>query len=71
MGEVPGALERGSPWDEGAVFHFDQPWEGPFCGYSTVFHDGDRFLLYYRGLSEAGADGTSREVTCVPLGDRP
>ncbi|MCH2133126.1 MAG: hypothetical protein MK116_05180 [Phycisphaerales bacterium] len=58
-------LELGAPRDEGPVFHFDEPWEGPFCGYSTVIQDGDRYLLYYRGLPEAGADGTSREVTCV------
>ena len=60
-------LERrlGTPRDEGPVFQFDQPWEGPFCGYSTVIADGGRFLLYYRGLPVAGADGTERETTCV------
>ena len=53
------------PRDEGSVFTFDRPWEGLFCGYSTVIRDGDRFLLYYRGLPVAGKDGTDREVTCV------
>jgi len=62
-------FELGSPRDEGAVFHFDQPWEGRFSGYSTVLHDGDRYLLYYRGLPEAGADNTDREVTCVALSE--
>jgi hypothetical protein len=60
-------LVLGTPRDEGAVFQFDQPWEGPFCGYSTVIQDGERFLLYYRGLPEAGADGSNRETTCVAL----
>ena len=57
----------GTPRDEGAVFSFNKSWEGPFSGYSTVLVDGGRYLLYYRGLPEAGADGTDRETTCVAL----
>ncbi len=60
-------FELGSVRDEGPVFHFDRPWEGPFCGYATVIHDGDRYLLYYRGLPRAGADGTALERTCVAV----
>jgi hypothetical protein len=62
-------LERrlGTPRDEGAVFSFNQPWEGPFSGYSTVLVDGGQYFLYYRGLPEAGGDGTDRETTCVAL----
>ena len=59
----------GLPRDEGPVFTFDRSWEGPFSGYSTVLVDGDRFLLYYRGLPVAGADGTDRETTCVAFSD--
>jgi hypothetical protein len=55
-------LER--PRDEGIVLRFDRPWEGRFCGYATVIHDGPRFRLYYRGLSGAGGDGSAAEVTC-------
>ena len=62
-------FELGRLRDEGAVFLFDRPWEGRFSGYSTVLHDGDRFLLYYRGLPEAGGDNTNREVTCVALSE--
>lgn len=50
------------PRDEGEVLRYDQPWEGPFCGYDTVIHDGDIFRLYYRGKL-AGRDGAG-EVTC-------
>lgn len=46
------------------VLRFDQPWEGAFCGYATVFKDDDRYRMYYRGLPSAGRDGTSSEVTC-------
>lgn len=52
------------PHDEGPVLKFDQPWEGPFCGYCTVIKDKDKYLFYYRGLPQAGRDGSSREVTC-------
>ena len=60
-------LELGTVRDEGPVFRFDESWEGPFAGYSTVIQDGERYLLYYRGLPKAGADGTSLETTCVAL----
>jgi hypothetical protein len=52
------------PRDEGSVLKFDQPWEGPFCGYCTVIRDGNRFLLYYRGKKLSSADGQD-EATCV------
>ena len=52
------------PHDEGPVLKFDEPWEGPFCGYCTVIRDGDKYRFYYRGLPEAGRDGSERQVTC-------
>jgi hypothetical protein len=53
-----------APRDEGIVLRFDQPWEGPFCGYCTVIQDGSTYRLYYRGLPTAGRDGSSAEVYC-------
>jgi hypothetical protein len=52
------------PRDAGPVLKFDEPWEGPFCGYCTVIKDADKYRFYYRGLPEAGKDGSEREVTC-------
>lgn len=52
------------PHNEGVVMKFEQPWEGNFCGYSTIIRDGDIFRLYYRGGRESGADGNNNEVTC-------
>lgn len=52
------------PRDEGPVLKFDEPWEGPFCGYCTVIKDKENYRFYYRGLPEAGRDGSEREVTC-------
>ena len=53
-----------APRHEGMALRFDRPWEGAFCGYVTVLHDGERYRMYYRGLPEAGRDGSSAEVTC-------
>ena len=53
-------LELCVPRSEGSVLRFDRPWEGAFSGYATVLQDGERFLLYYRGLPQAGGDGEGR-----------
>ncbi len=50
------------------VLAFDKPWEGEFCGYVTIIKDGDDYLLYYRGLPEAKADGSDSECTCYAVG---
>ena len=40
---------------------FDAPWEGSSSAYVTVFKDGERYRMYYRGSS---ADRPRQEVTC-------
>lgn len=57
------------PRDEGPVLRFDNPWEGLFCGYCTMIRDADRFMAYYRGRPEAGADGDPGEVYCLAESD--
>lgn len=52
------------PRDEGNVLAFDAPWEGPFCAYCTILHDGKIFRAYYRGKSNSTPDGVA-ETTCV------
>jgi hypothetical protein len=52
------------PRDEGSVLKFNEHWEGPFCGYCTVIKDEYKYRYYYRGLPEAGRDGSDKEVTC-------
>ena len=56
------ALRLCTPVDEGCVLKFDRPWEGRFCAYVTVLHDGDVYRLYYRGWPVA--DGSVAAVTC-------
>lgn len=56
------------------VLRFDAPWEGEYSTYASVFADGDRYRMYYRGcydpqgqpLAEPASLGWGYpEVTCV------
>jgi len=58
------ALKLHAPRPAETVLAFDEPWEGRYCGYVTVIKDGDLFRLYYRGLPNAGKDGSAAETTC-------
>ena len=65
IADLDGAhLRLHHPRDEGPVLKFDEPWEGPFCGYVTVIKDWDKYRFYYRGLPKAGRDGSGGETTC-------
>lgn len=57
-------LQLNTPSYAGPAIQFDEPWEGRFCGYPTVIHDGDLYRMYYRGIPEAGSDGRDEETTC-------
>jgi len=51
------------PQEVGIVF--DQPWEGNTSAYVTVFQDGDRFRMYYRGSNyDVKTDTSGPQVTC-------
>lgn len=55
------------------AFPFNQPWEGRFSRYCTVFQDGDRFRFYYRGgpdrLDEARPDDRRDHICCAESRD--
>jgi len=57
-------LKLHPPTPAETVLTFDKPWEGRYVGYVTVIQDGPLYRLYYRGMPQAGSDGTSRETTC-------
>src|SRR5688572_27125401 len=61
------ALRLEQPRDEGIALKFDKPWEGAFCAYCTIIHDGGEFRAYYRGHPAARGDGSPNEVTCVAV----
>lgn len=54
------------PTPAGTALRLDQPWEGIVSGYITVMKEGSRYLMYYRGRSSSGGDGSAeaREVAC-------
>ena len=39
------------PQPREVVLHFDAPEEGTGCGYCSLFQDGDRYRLYYKGFA--------------------
>ena len=43
------SLELHRPTRREIVFRSDAAWEGNGSAYQSVFQDGDRFLIYYRG----------------------
>ena len=42
----------------------DKPWEGSSCLYFTIFQDGDKYRMYYRGLQVQDRQLVHREVVC-------
>ncbi|GAA5221869.1 hypothetical protein [Membranihabitans marinus] len=55
------------PVNEGPVLYFDKEWEGNFSAYSSIIKDGGLYRAYYRGLRNAGKDGSLEETTCIAL----
>ncbi len=51
------------PAPQEIVLHTDLPWEGIYSAYFTVFQDGHKLRMYYRGMPEAKHD-LNTEVTC-------
>ncbi|MFV2070735.1 MAG: hypothetical protein ACC645_27510, partial [Pirellulales bacterium] len=64
------SLELHRPIPREVAFVFDAPWEGNTSAYVTLFRDGDRFRMYYRGsriydpVRDAGQPGAP-ERTCL------
>ncbi len=54
-----------TPHDEGPALFLNQPWEGIFCGYSTIIKSDSLYRFYYRGSPTVGKDGTNSETTCM------
>mgnify|MGYP002865400556 CR=1 FL=1 len=60
-GDIRQHLHRPEPRE--VVLTTDAPWEGNTSAYYTIFRDGSRFRMYYRG-SHWDKKATHREVTC-------
>ncbi len=59
-------LEVQRPEPGEVVLTADEPWEGNTSAYFTVFQDGDRYRMYYRGAHfvEETKKAGHRELTC-------
>src|SRR5262245_6620382 len=57
------SLRLQTPQKREIVLVTDKPWEGPDSAYFTVFQDGARVRLYYRGMVPGG-DTSAEQVTC-------
>jgi hypothetical protein len=60
------SLKLHKPEPKEMVFVADEPWEGNTSAYFTIFQDGDRYRMYYRGshFNEETKQPAHREVTC-------
>jgi hypothetical protein len=58
------SLQLQVPVRREVVLTTDKPWEGPNSAYYTVFQDGPRVRLYYRGFIPEGGDASDKQVTC-------
>lgn len=63
------SLRLQTPRREEIALLLDRPWEGPFCNYATVLRDAPGFRMYYRGLPEAGKDGSAAETTSYAVSE--
>lgn len=60
------SLKLHMPEPQEVVIQCDAPWEGNISAYYTLFADGDRFRMYYRGVhfDEKTKKSTHPEYTC-------
>ena len=54
-------LQLHEPRPAEIALKFDSPWDGEYSGYVTVFRDGDKVRMYYRGW-KPGVPGEKRET---------
>jgi hypothetical protein len=62
------SLRLQTPQPAGVALRYDKRWEGPFCGYVSVFKDDDTYRAYYRGNlgdNQARGDTDPDQVTCL------
>lgn len=58
-------LRLHSPRPAEIALKFDAPWERAYSGYVTVFRDGDKVRMYYRGWPAVDGDKKSPQYACM------
>ena len=56
-------LRLHQPTPQNVAVTTDEPWEGNGTNYVTVFQDGDKYRMYYRGSHYSYLDGKDRPNT--------
>ncbi len=53
-----------SPVTQEIVLNFDDPWDGSLSAYSSIFQDGEKYKMYYRGrpMPQQLSSMTSKEM---------
>ena len=69
ISSMSGSLERRMhhPQAQEIVIVHDSPWEGSGCGYHSVFHDGEKYVMYYKAwhiMVDAGKLDTKNRFLC-------
>ena len=69
IGSLEGAqLQLHHPTPREVAIVHDAPWEGNTCYYHTVFRDGDRYRMYYRGAHHGARsshpEASGHQVVC-------
>lgn len=58
------SLQVQQPEPRDVVLVTGEPWEGNTCAYYSLFQDGDRYRMYYRGSHAVNMKSAHEEVTC-------
>jgi hypothetical protein len=68
IGQLSGSAQQvlQKPVPQEVVLITDKPWEGNTCAYYTIFQDGQRYRMYYRGshFDEQTRKAAHAEVVC-------
>ncbi len=60
-------VQMHQPVRRNRILDCNQPWEGSCCCYAKVFHDGEKYRFYYRGMERKDGFGSdfAHGVWCV------
>jgi hypothetical protein len=59
------SLRLHAPRPAEVALKFDSPWDGEYSGYVTVFRDGDKVRMYYRGWKPTDGEKSGLQVACL------
>lgn len=67
LDEATATLKQHQPKTREIALRFDQPWEGSYCGYASLFQDGPLIRLYYYAGRFLLQDDTNVHATPIVI----